>query len=290
MVISFYFRIAAPKKFGAFLFLNMENNPAVTPKKVAVTFTLPNPQGIVLDLKEKVLQLLSRVSVLAYSVYNPLRKSVPNELNIKHSFTFPKFSFNKFNFRNFDKKKLMKVGFPLVLGLIVIAGVVGLVKNLPDAKSSQSDVDSVQAPDALSTLNLNRQFSFPLRDEKGEKVGSFDYTIQSAAIQKQIIVQGQRATAVSGRSFLILNLKITNNLKKTIQINTRDYLRLTMASKLNEQLAPDIHNDPVEVQAISTKFTRVGIALDDQDTKKTINLKVGEIDGAKQSIDLDFQY
>lgn len=268
----------------------MENNPAVTPKKVAVTFTLPNPQGIVLDLKEKVLQLLSRVSVLAYSVYNPLRKSVPNELNIKHSFTFPKFSFNKFNFRNFDKKKLMKIGFPLVLGLIVIAGVVGLVKNLPDAKSSQSDVDSVQAPDALSTLNLNRQFSFPLRDEKGEKVGSFDYTIQSAAIQKQIIVQGQRATAVSGRSFLILNLKITNNLKKTIQINTRDYLRLTMASKLNEQLAPDIHNDPVEVQAISTKFTRVGIALDDQDTKKTINLKVGEIDGAKQSIDLDFQY
>jgi uncharacterized protein YwlG (UPF0340 family) len=114
--------------------------------------------------------------------------------------------------------------------------------------------------------------------------------IQSVNIQKQIIVQGQRATAINGREFLIVNLKITNNLKKTIQLNTRDYIRIITAGDANEQLAADIHNDPVEVQAISTKFTRVGIALDEADTKKTIHLKVGEIDGTKQNIDLNFKF
>jgi len=109
-------------------------------------------------------------------------------------------------------------------------------------------------------------------------------------LQKQIIVQGQRASAVNGRVFLILNLKITNNLEQTIQLNTRDYLRLIVVSNQSEQLAPDIHNDPAEVQAISTKYTRVGIALDEGDAKKKIQLKIGEINGEKQTIDLNFKY
>jgi hypothetical protein len=52
----------------------------------------------------------------------------------------------------------------------------------------------------------------------------------------------------------------------------------------SELLAPDIHNDPVEVQAISTKPTRVGFPINDTDKKLT--LFIGEINGQKDKVEL----
>jgi hypothetical protein len=254
-------------------------------RKVALTVTLPSIHFdfLLKTIKGFFIELFS-------SVYNPISTNLSNRSENVSSSSHDRFSRMKRPGFHFNKK-YFKIILPIIIGVIVIAAIASLIKSLPDAQSKPADPTStVAAPDSLATINLNRKFSFPLKDDKGTVVGNFDYVIESAAIQKQIIVQGQRATAVDGRDFLILNLKITNNLKKTIQLNTRDYIRLTVASNASEQLAPDIHNDPVEVQAISTKFTRVGIALDEADAKKTIHLKVGEIDGAKQNIDLNFKF
>jgi hypothetical protein len=107
-----------------------------------------------------------------------------------------------------------------------------------------------------------------------------------AELRDEIIVKGKQATAIKGRTFLIVNLKITNDFDKTITINTRDYVRLTV-NKNSEKLAPDIHNDPVEIQADSTKYTRVGFPIDDTD--KDLTLTVGEINGPKQTIKLNLK-
>lgn len=258
-----------------------------TSRKILVTITLPsiNVGLAVTTLRKSITELLS-------TIYNPINNSISQATEGATSrakrVEFPRMKKNNFHFN----KKYLKIILPIFFGAIVIAAIFSLIRSLPDAQSRPvaDSASQVVAPNALATINLDRKFSFPLKDDKGVAVGNFDYVIQSAAIQKQIIVQGQRATAVNGRDFLILNLKITNNLKKTIQLNTRDYIRLTTASDSKEQLAPDIHNDPVEVQAISTKFTRVGVALDESDVKKTIHLKVGEIDGSKQNIDLNFKF
>ena len=263
-----------------------QHTTLATTKKVAVTITLPtvNLQALFKKSKDLFFQLFS-------SIYNPMSSGI-NQVSQETSsrarrLKFPRMQGNNFKF----DKKYLKIILPIIIGVVVIAALISLVRSLPDAKSKPADSSSqVTAPNALATINLDKNFTFPLKDDKGTVVGTFSYVIQSASIQKQIIVQGQRATAVNGREFVILNLKITNNLKKTIQLNTRDYIRLIVASNSSEQLAADIHNDPVEVQAISTKFTRIGIALDDADTRKTIHLKVGEIDGAKQNIDLNFKY
>ena len=260
------------------------NQTITSSKKVAVTITLPsiNVSAIIQKSKNKFLELFS-------NIYNPLSSGF-SQASEGASSRARRMKFPKMNKLNFNKKHI-KILLPIILGIIVIASIISLARSLPDAQSKPVDsTSSVTAPNALATINLDKKFSFPLKDEKGVAVGSFDYVILSASIQKQIIVQGQRATAVNGREFLILNLKITNNLKKTIQLNTKDYIRLTTVSSKDEQLAPEIHNDPVEVQAISTKFTRVGIALDEADVKRKINLKVGEIDGTKQDIDLNFKY
>lgn len=70
-------------------------------------------------------------------------------------------------------------------------------------------------------------------------------------------------------------------------MNTRDYVRLIIDGNQEEKLAPDIHNDPVEIQAISTKQTRLGFAIDDND--KSLALQVGEIDGEKEVIELNLR-
>ena len=66
-------------------------------------------------------------------------------------------------------------------------------------------------------------------------------------------------------------------------MNTRDYVRLTVNNG-SEWLAPDIHNDPVEIQAISTKYTRIGFPI--SDTDKKLKLQIGEINGDKEIVDL----
>lgn len=260
--------------------------PIATSKKVAITITLPsvNFDALLKNFKDLSFRLFS-------SIYNPMSSGLSQASEEASSrakrMSFPRLQRNKFHFN----KKYIKIILPILIGVVVIAAIVSIVRSLPDAQSRPVDNSTkVAAPNALATINLDRKFTFPLKDEKGTVVGTFEYMIQSASIQKQIIVQGQRATAVNGRDFLILNLKITNNLKKTIQLNTRDYIRMITAADTTEQLAADIHNDPVEVQAISTKFTRIGIAIDEKDSKKTIHLKVGEIDGTKQNIDLNFKY
>lgn len=145
--------------------------------------------------------------------------------------------------------------------------------------------EKIQLPDAKSSQTLNKEFSFPIKDDKGAQISTIKFIVENAEKRDEIVVKGQPATAVSGRTFLILNLKIVNEFNQSIQINTKDYLRLTVNDKNTEYLAPDIHNDPVEVQAISTKFTRVGFPVNDTD--KNLKLHVGEIKGEKTTVDLN---
>ena len=72
-----------------------------------------------------------------------------------------------------------------------------------------------------------------------------------------------------------------------IKINTKDFIRLSVNNNQNEWLAPDLHNDPVEVQAISTKNTRLGFPVNESD--KNLVLQVGEIEGYKQQISLSLK-
>lgn len=250
-----------------------------TSKKVELSFTLPaiNFGAIA-----------SKAIILLADIYRPI-------LNVASDKSSRAARIGKINFSNLKgkfkfNKKSLKFILPVVIGLVILGGIISVVRSLPNAESRPVDNTVLSSPDAVATLNLNKEFNFPILDENGKEAGTFEYVIESASLQRQIIVQGQRASAIKGRIFLVLNLKLTNSEEQRIQLNTRDYIRLITSSKPEEQFAPDIHNDPVEVQAVSTKYTRVGIAIDEQDAKKLIQLKVGEIGGEKQTIDLKFNY
>jgi hypothetical protein len=156
---------------------------------------------------------------------------------------------------------------------------------ITQAIASVNPVSKV-TPGPLASIPVNYDFDYSLSTVKGKDgtIPSLKFTVQNAEKRNQIVVQGKTATAVDGRVFLILNLKVTNPNEKGVQISTRDFFRLSVNGNQAEWLAPDIHNDPVEVQAISTKYTRVGFPINTNDTG--LVLQVGQVTGEKHQIPL----
>lgn len=170
--------------------------------------------------------------------------------------------------------------------VIFVAGFFLLLLIRKPASSTPSDTSQTELKAALAHVDLNKEFTFPLKDKNGKEVSKIKLFIQNAELRDEIIYRGQKATAAPGKHFLILDLKITNEYDQTIELDTRNYLRFAVAGVEGELLAPEIHNDPVEVQAISTKYTRVGLPVDE--ANKQFILNVGEIKGDKQKVDISF--
>ncbi len=190
------------------------------------------------------------------------------------------------------KRVLKRNGTNIAIGIVVLLIIFivffafrRIIGSLENGGQSVLSGNQATIPQPDKELSLQKEFSFPLKDATGKEVSKIKVALLNAAQQRVIIVKGRQARALSNRTFLVINLKITNDYNKTIQINLRDYLRLTV-NKSSEKLAPDIHNDPVEIQALSTKYTRVGFPINRSD--KNIVLQVGEINRDKEMIPLKF--
>lgn len=193
-------------------------------------------------------------------------------------------------------KSLVKGKFPInkffavMFIALIIIGVIYFISILfaevnKTINLNRSDSNSVAIPPSIASQPVNKEFPVPVKDDKGEEISKLKFVIENAELRDQIVVKGQKASAVSGRDFLVINLKITNDFDKTVQISTRDYLRLSVNGNDKELLAPEIHNDPVEIQAQSTKYTRVAFAINESDKK--LKLRIGEIGKNKTIIDLN---
>lgn len=189
-------------------------------------------------------------------------------------------SLPSFRLPSFNKKNAFKIIVPVIIVFILVIGVFALFGK--HEESGVAGVATTTNKNDVKTLKIGREFEFPLKDAKGVKTGTFKYIIDSAELRHRIVVKGQNATSVQGRVFLVLNLKLVNSLSQGLQINSRDYVRISVNNNKNDWFAADIHNDPVEAQAISTTPTRIGIAINETD--RDIKLQVGEINGKKEVI------
>ena len=183
---------------------------------------------------------------------------------------------------------LYKSKFRLVLGaliaVLVIIFVGAKISEGNKVVSTNTIVSKADVAPAKAKKDINRNFEFPVTDNNGVVITKIGYSIDKAELRDEIVIRGQKATAIKDRTFLILTIKMKNDSDKTLRVNARDYLRLS-ANK-SDWLAPDIHNDPVEVQPISTKISTLGFPI--ADNQKTFSLRVGEISGVKTTFDLKF--
>jgi hypothetical protein len=170
-----------------------------------------------------------------------------------------------------SRKKIM---IAVIVLLILIAGFLKLRSGPATvARATQAQPGNADAP--LKSVDLNQTYTF----------AGLTYTLVSAEQRNTIIINGQQATAAPGKVFFILNLKLKNDSNQDVVLNARDFIRLNVNNNA-DWLAPDIHNDPVTVQAISTKMTRVGFPLNTKDAG--FRLQVGEIKGPKTVVPVNF--
>lgn len=172
----------------------------------------------------------------------------------------------------------------LVLGVLIVVG--GVAAVVVKSRSNSSD-SRVEVAGAKAKQDINQDFSMPIRGEDDQEITSIKLTLESVELRDEIIVQGKRASSVKGRTFLILNLKLTNDFDRGISMAIKDYFRLTVNGNENELLAADIHNDPVVIQPKSTKYSRIGFPINDAD--KQMVLWVGELGGEKQKLELNLK-
>ena len=173
----------------------------------------------------------------------------------------------------FENKSVRLVGVMIGVVLVLILG-----KRLVTGGNNASSQSTAVTSDRQ--IALDNSIEIPISTTSDE---SITYRLDNAEITGDIVLKGQKARAVSGKIFLLLNLKLTNPSEKRVSISTRDYLRLSVAGT-EDKLAPSIHNDPVEVQPISDQFTRVGFSVPADASEFT--LYMGEIDGDKTEIPL----
>ncbi|HVZ11564.1 MAG TPA: hypothetical protein VG965_00910 [Patescibacteria group bacterium] len=237
----------------------------------AITVTFPNPVEILID---NIDTAKIKFSELLFTFYNSARQEGEAAGKFLSRASLPKF----------DKKKSLQVAIPVFVVIILVIGIVSVFKKSPNQAVAGVQTSNVTA---VKTEDINREFKFPLKDDKGKSIGEFTYRIVSAEYRHQIVVKGQTATSVQGRGFLIINIELVNSMSQGLSINTRDYIRISVNNNDKQWFAPDIHNDPVEAQAISTKETRVGLAINDSD--RDIKLQIGEIDGKKTIVPVEFK-
>lgn len=195
---------------------------------------------------------------------------------------------NHMNNRGFLLTNYQKYIFIGIILLIIVGGLIFyfLRPNSQNIQGTSSQNTFQSVPDAKATTLINREFGFPIKNQKGEEISKLQYKVENAELRDKIVIKSQNATAAPGRIFLVINLKIKNDSDKSLEINTKDYLRLSINNNDSEWLAADVHNDPVLIQPISTKYTRLAFPINTSD--KDFKLRIGEISGEKQIVEFKF--
>ena len=177
------------------------------------------------------------------------------------------------------KKKKIIIG----LGMMLVLFFVIYFLILP--KKSAGGVEKLDS----QVVNIDKSFIFPALDDKGKTTkNKVNLKISKVEKTNQVLVKDQAFSAKNNKMFLILHLELKNDLTNQMNILPGDLIRLAYEQDKENKFAPDLHNNLVAIAAISTKLDRVGFVVSD-DVKKYF-LSVGELEGKKEEIPVEFSY
>jgi hypothetical protein len=165
-------------------------------------------------------------------------------------------------------------------------------KEMKEEKADYNQLNSFNLPSPIHIPTiaisknqiLNKEFNFPIQNSKGERLAEIGYLIKSFERSEEVEIAGGEVKTIKGKELLIVYVELTNKLSQAIQIMAGDYIRLSVNGE-EKWSAPEFNSDPVEVRAKSDKSIRMAFTVNQSDTN--LRLQVGEIDGAKEIIQLD---
>ncbi len=195
-----------------------------------------------------------------------------------------KSQFNNRNSRNNFKNYLPIIILGLV-GFFALFFVGRFIISAFEGRTLGTSDSRVELKGPRAKTSLDKTYEFPLTDDKGKEIARLKFFLDDAELRDEIVLGGQKAVAPKGTTYLITTIKLTNTSNKFIEMRVRNYVRLSVNGNTTEWQAASIHNDPVEVQPQSTKLTRLGFPVNDTD--KNLVLRVGDLEGKKETIKLD---
>lgn len=184
--------------------------------------------------------------------------------------------------KGFKQKLLEFVGRKkkLVIGVVVIALLVAFVGVRRYMRAGTPAAKSVK-------VQVNKSFTFNALTNQGKSSGTkIQFKIVDAEKTNQVLVKDQTYTATNNKLFLIFNLELKNDDTALQNIIPGDLARLAIAGNEDTRFAPDLHNSLVGVAAISTKTDRIGFVIPQE--AKNFKLYVGELEGKKEEVKVDF--
>ncbi len=167
-----------------------------------------------------------------------------------------------------------------VIALIAVGGYSIYKQNNPGQGLSPA-----QAQVKSQVITLNKTFDLPTGLEGGkDNIQPLKFTFVSAQLTNRIVVAKKYQYAKSGATYLMLSVLIENSNTKSLNIRTRDLVRLI--DNNGKKFAPSFYNKDLPVQADAVKKDIVGFLV--PDSIKDFKIQYGSPTGAKQVIDLKF--
>lgn len=176
-----------------------------------------------------------------------------------------------------NRKRLVIVILAVLLIGIYVTNILG--KRKPAGNNDQVKVVIVE---------VGKSFDFPALNNQGKPLYNTKIKMKIDRIEKtdQVFVSDKTVSAKNNKKFLIVQLELKNDATQPTNLLPGDLVRLTIGGDEGNKFAPDLHNNLVPVAAISTKLDRVGFVI--PETAREFKLYVGEIEGKKEAISVNF--
>lgn len=187
----------------------------------------------------------------------------------------------------FRREKLRKI-IKLLFGLFVILVVLLLGSKIISKtglfqKTAQKEKANEEVA-AKATVNIGRSFTFEAQKVKTKGTEEVKFTLAQAELKDQIRVKGVPKNADSNNQFLLLRLEIENSSTDDLSITPSDLIRLVREE--GKMFAPDFHNATVIIDPLSVRKDLVSFVV--PATEKNFSFLVGELDGDKETVVVNF--
>lgn len=171
----------------------------------------------------------------------------------------------------------------LIVALLLLMAAIPFIIRASNARRAAAP--TAGNTKGVANVMIGKSYTFNARNDQAKIVDKrpVKLTFTNAELSKSILIKGQPATARDGKAFLIVNIDLENQYQERYYLPVNDLVRLVESDKLR---APDVHNNLVLIDPISTKSTRIGFLIDDG--TKQFTLRIGELNGEKQNIDIKF--
>lgn len=176
---------------------------------------------------------------------------------------------------------MLKIFLLLFILFIVFVGLGKITKSSNSKKGAQ---EQKTAPvKAKMEIGKNFQFFANHIGKKGAEDVSF--TLVSAELKDEIMVNSNSRKAAKGSQFLLLRLEIENQTTEKLSFTSSDLIRLI--SKEGKSFSPDFHNGIVIIDPLSVRKDLVSFIVAEEE--KNFTLMVGELEQEeKEKVEIKF--